>query len=320
MYKFFSALIFLFAFGNVTAQLAAGTSPLDWAKKKCTDLGFKAGTERFGNCVLQLSRDIKPTNPLLPLPQAANTPSESRVQLGAQPGATFRDCDVCPEMVMIPGGKFLMGSKDDPFADPPPSKDEMPQHEVSIKSFSIGKFEVTQEQWYELMGTLPSNFKGRSLPVERISWVEAQEFVKKLSEKTGKSYRLPSEAEWEYAARAGSQAAYSFGDNKSELSLFGWFSSNANYQTHPVGKKSPNTFGLFDMNGNVWEWVHDCYNSNYVGAPADGSAWVVESCPKRVLRGGSWQSFSQYLRSADRHNETATNRYQDFGFRVARDN
>ena len=213
-----------------------------------------------------------------------------------------------------------MGSKDDPFADPPPSKDEMPQHEVSIKSFSIGKFEVTQEQWYELMGTLPSNFKGRSLPVERISWVEAQEFVKKLSEKTGKPYRLPSEAEWEYAARAGSQAAYSFGDNKSELSLFGWFSNNANYQTHPVGKKSPNTFGLFDMNGNVWEWVHDCYNSNYVGAPADGSAWVVESCPKRVLRGGSWQSFSQYLRSADRHNETATNRYQDFGFRVARDN
>jgi formylglycine-generating enzyme required for sulfatase activity len=212
-----------------------------------------------------------------------------------------------------------MGSKDDPFANPRPSKDEMPQHEVALKSFSMGKYEITQEQWYVIMGTLPSKFKGRTLPVEQVSWDEAQEFVKKLSEKTGKLYRLPSEAEWEYAARAGSQTYYSFADNAGELNAFAWFNNNADRQTHPVGEKSPNAFGLYDMHGNVWEWVQDKQNESYVGAPSDGSAWATGT-NERVLRGGSWSNYPQHLRSAVRNRAVSGVRYSDFGFRVAKDN
>ena len=150
---------------------------------------------------------------------------------------------------MIPAGSFLMGSKADPFAGSPPSADETPQHAVSIKAFSLGKFEVTQEQWFALTGNLPSNFRGRTLPVEQVSWDDAQAFVKKLSEKTGKQYRLPSEAEWEYAARAGSQTAYSFGDDARELGRYAWFGENSGQTTHPVGEKQPNAFGCFSPTG-----------------------------------------------------------------------
>ena len=320
MHKLLSVVILLVAFGNATAQPATGTSALDWAKKKCTDIGFKAGTERFGNCVLQLSRsDETFVTGAGNSKSLATTASQIPVQESKRGLATYRDCDECPEMVVIPAGKFLMGSKDDPFANPRPSKDEMPQHEVSLKSFSMGKYEITQEQWYVIMGTLPSKFKGRTLPVEQVSWDEAQEFVKKLSEKTGKLYRLPSEAEWEYAARAGSQNSYSFADNVGELNAFAWFNNNADRQTHPVGEKSPNAFGLFDMHGNVWEWVQDRQNESYVGAPSDGSAWAT-GANERVLRGGSWSNYPQHLRSAVRNRAVSGVRYSDFGFRVARDN
>ena len=237
------------------------------------------------------------------------------------PGGAFKDCDDCPEMVEMPAGSFLMGSKADPFASYPPSADETPQHAVSIKAFSLGKFEVTQEQWYALMGNLPSNFKGRTLPVEQVSWDDAQAFVKKLSEKTGKQYRLPSEAEWEYAARAGSQTAYSFGDDARELGRYAWFGENAGQTTHPVGEKQPNAFGLYDMSGNVWEWTEDCWNDNYGGAPSDGRAWTTGACSKRVLRGGSWAFSPRYLRAANRNGDSTAVRFNyGYGFRVARDN
>ena len=236
------------------------------------------------------------------------------------PGAAFKDCDDCPEMVAVPAGSFLMGSKADPFASSPPSADEMPQHAVSIKAFSLGKFEVTQEQWFALMGNLPSKFKGRTLPVEQVSWDDAQAFVKKLSEKTGKQYRLASEAEWEYAARAGSQTAYAFGDDARELGRYAWFSENAGQTTHSVGEKQPNAFGLYDMSGNVWEWTEDCWNANYNSAPTDGRAWTTGDCSLRVLRGGSWGSVPQNLRAALRYGFTSAYRLGDFGFRVARTN
>jgi formylglycine-generating enzyme required for sulfatase activity len=248
------------------------------------------------------------------LPPVQPTP----VSRPVQPGVTFKDCDDCPEMVVIPLGTFLMGSKDDPFAKTPPSKDEQPQHLVSIRSFSIGKYEVTQEQWYSLMGNTPSNFKGRTLPVEQVSWNDTQEFIQKLNAKTGKTYRLPTEAEWEYAARAGSQTEFSFGDNESELGKYSWFYSNSSNQTHPVGEKQPNAFGLFDMHGNVWEWTQDCWNENYVGAPNDGSAWTQGDCSRRVLRGGSWNYNPQVLRSAFRGRFTTAFRNDNVGFRVAR--
>jgi formylglycine-generating enzyme required for sulfatase activity len=237
----------------------------------------------------------------------------------AQPGATFKDCDECPEMVVIPAGTFLMGSKADPFAAFPPPQEEQPQHSVSIRSFSIGKFEVTQEQWYAVMGTVPSSVTGRTRPVERVSWDDAQGFVRKLSQKTGKQYRLPSEAEWEYAARAGSQTVFSFGDDEGQLGRYGWFASNSNNQTRQVGEKLPNRFGLHDMHGNVMEWMQDCLNNySYSDAPNDGRAWEGGNCSLRVSRGGSWKSSPQDTRSASRFVISTTTRYYNSGLRVVR--
>jgi formylglycine-generating enzyme required for sulfatase activity len=223
-------------------------------------------------------------------------------------------------MVAIKAGKFLMGSKADPFSKLPPNKDEMPQHEVSIKSFSLGRLEVTQEQWYAVMGTLPSKFKGRTLPVEQVSWNDVQEFLKKLSDKTGKNYRLPSEAEWEYAARGGSQTAYSFGDDEKELHIYAWYDKNSGMQSQPVGEKLPNAFGLHDMHGNISEFVHDCWNDNYVGAPINGNAWKVEGCTHRVHRGGFWNRTEYGVRAADRSFIYSADSFSFVGFRVARDN
>jgi len=236
----------------------------------------------------------------------------------AQAGSSFKDCEDCPEMVEIPAGTFLMGSKADPVAASQPSADEQPQHSVSIKSFAMGKYELTQEQWHAVMGTTPSKFKGHNLPVDQVSWDDAQEFVNRLSRKTGKNYRLPSEAEWEYAARAGSQTAYSFGDNESDLGRFAWFAGNSERKTNPVREKLPNNFGLFDMHGNVWEWTQDCWNSNYSGAPIDGSAWTTGNCSLRVLRGGSWLNYLQNLRTANRDRDLIGSRINSNGFRVAR--
>lgn len=239
-------------------------------------------------------------------------------------GEVFKDCDECPEMVVIPAGSFLMGSpsdpEPDPFGDAKPVKiseyNEKPQHLVNIQSFAIGKYEVTQEQWYSVMGNIPSSNKARTLPVENISWNDAQLFVQKISQKTGKKYRLPSEAEWEYAARGGSTTAYPWGSSDAELHVYAWFSSIAQ-TTNPVGLKKPNQFGLYDMLGNVCEWTQDCWNLGYVGAPTDGSAWMGGDCSRRVYRGGSYNYFPRFSRPAFRLGSTSVIR-SDIGLRVAR--
>ena len=243
-----------------------------------------------------------------------------------KPGAVFKDCDDCPEMVVIPTGSFLMGSppnpEQDPFSNAKPVKisqdNEKPQHRVTIQLFAIGKYEVTQEQWYAVMGNNPSSNIGHTLPVENISWDDAQLFVQKLSQKTGKKYRLSSEAEWEYAARGGSTTTYPWGNSESELHIYAWFYAIGN-GTHPVGLKKPNQFGLYDMIGNVWEWTQDCWNLDYSGAPTEGSAWMSGDCSQRVLRGGFWISVPLLLRSAERGKSTSSNRFSYAGFRVARD-
>jgi formylglycine-generating enzyme required for sulfatase activity len=236
-------------------------------------------------------------------------------------GATFKDCDECPEMIAIPAGTFNMGSKADPFANQVDPPDELPQHTVSIREFSVGKYEVTQEQWFAVMGTNPSKLKGRNLPVEQVSWEEAQSFVKKLSERTGKKYRLPTEAEWEYAARAGTQTRYHFGDDVEQLGQYAWHTGNAINATHPVGEKLPNAFGLHDVHGNVWEWVEDCWHDSYKGAPTDGSAWSEKECSRWVMRGGSFVVYPQNLRSSFRGYLTFIARLDYMvGLRVARDN
>jgi formylglycine-generating enzyme required for sulfatase activity len=193
-----------------------------------------------------------------------------------RPGKVFKDCADCPEMVVIPAGSFEMGSNSG-------DSDEKPVHTVRIgKAFALAKTEVTQGQWRSVMGSNPSNFSscGDDCPVEKVNWSDAEEYVRKLSQKTGKSYRLPSEAEWEYACRAGGTHAYCGGES---IDSVAWYGSNSGSKTHLVGRQQANPWGLYDMSGNVWEWTEDCWNGSYRRAPSDGSAWTSGECGERVL-------------------------------------
>ncbi|TRV04592.1 MAG: serine/threonine protein kinase [Microcystis wesenbergii Mw_QC_B_20070930_S4] len=215
------------------------------------------------------------------------------------------------EMVSLPAGKFLMGSSESNY--------EKPQHQVKINSFAIGKYPITQAQYQAVMGNNPSNFKNNPQnPVERVSWNDAEAFCQKLSQITGKTYRLPTEAEWEYACRAGTTTRYYFGDNANQLGDYAWYSGNSNRTTHPVGQKKPNGWGLYDMSGNVWEWCEDDWHDSYAGAPDDGTAWLQNDNHSRTLkclRGGSWFDDPFYCRSAYRCLTRRVFR-SSFGFRV----
>ena len=224
-------------------------------------------------------------------------------------GPFIKDCDICPEMVVIPSGQFEMGSGND-------NSFENPIHSVSINAFALGRTEITQGQWRAVMGNNPSKFSscGDDCPVEQVSWNDAQSFIQKLNAKTGKQYRLPSEAEWEYACRAGGQHEYCGSDNVGSVA---WYASNSGEKIHPVSRKQPNAFGLVDMSGNVGEWVEDSFHDSYNGAPADGSVWPGDG-EKRVLRGGSWDFGPQFARAAYRNGGEPANRGSILGFRVAR--
>ena len=220
------------------------------------------------------------------------------------------------EFVLILAGEFEMGS---PSGEENRLDNEGPVHTVTIgKAYYLGKYEVTQAQWREVMGNNPSHFKGDDLPVESVSWNDAQEFVRKLNEMEGTDkYRLPSEAEWEYAARAGTTSRYSFGNDESDLSEFAWYrDKSGNSKIHPVGLKQPNTWCLYDMYGNVWEWVQDKYHSNYDGAPTDGSAWDSGGSTDRMRRGGSCFFYAEPCRSAYRSNYYAGSGNPNIGFRL----
>jgi len=212
------------------------------------------------------------------------------------------------DFVLIPPGTFMMGSTigDD---------DEKPMHQVTIKySFYIGKYEVTQAQWKALMGTNPSDFKGENNPVEKVSLKEVQEFLRLLNLKSdGYQYRLPTEAEWEYACRAESLGPYA-----GDLEAMAWYSTNSEGKSHPVGQKLPNTFGLYDMHGNLLEWCQDWYHPSYKGAPTDGSAWRDEDATASylVLRGGSWILADIEARSANRYPLWGEYGYNFVGFRI----
>ena len=240
--------------------------------------------------------------------------------------------------VEIPSGSYMMGTatkstadcpKDDPFTSKNEyrdcvesrtssvSKNETPQHKVHIKSFYMATTEVTQLQWYKVMGNNPAEFKkeklgydSRNNPIENVSWYDAKEFVKRLNkmEHTNK-YRLPTEEEWEYAARAGSRGKRCFGNNKSKLRQYAWYENNSGEKTHPVAKKKPNRWGLFDMYGNVREWTSSCYTETY-----------NSGCYKNyeVLRGGSWGNSANNTRSATRYIDRPENSLSYNGFRLAR--
>ncbi len=227
------------------------------------------------------------------------------------------------EMVQIPEGTFTMGS---PEGEAERGQDESPQHQVKVPEFFMGKYEITQAQYKAIMGSNPSNFKGEKRPVEQVSWDEAVEFCKKLSQKTGKTYRLPSEAEWEYACRAGTTTPFYFGETiTTDLVNY-----NGDYpygsapkgeyrqQTTDVEKFPPNSFGLYDMHGNVWEWCEDVYNDNYIDAPKDGTAWLTgEDNNTKLMRGhGGWLDAARFCRSAARASFVRALRASHVGFRV----
>ncbi len=231
------------------------------------------------------------------------------------------------DMVSIPGGSFMMGSPEGQGYDT-----EKPEHKVTVQAFLMGKYPVTQKQWRAItslpkvkhnLHSNPSNFKGDNLPVEKVSWEDAVEFCQRLSKQTGREYRLPTEAEWEYACRSRTTTPFHFGETiTGDLANYNASVIYANEpkgeyreKTTPVGSFSPNAFGLYDMHGNVWEWCEDDWHDNYEGAPTDGSAWLSGTSNIKVVRGGSWLNLPRICRSAYRINDNP--RYHIYGFRVA---
>jgi formylglycine-generating enzyme required for sulfatase activity len=289
--------------------------------------------ERVGNFITSVVGD----SPIPPLPQpetpldnkTPSSPSDWMIpSKSAQPETALGNKTsftenlpngITLEMVSLPAGEFLMGSPD---SDSDASDDEKPPHQVKVNSFAIGKYPVTQAQYEAVMGTNPSYFKNNPQnAVERVSWNDAQAFCQKLSQITGKTYRLPTEAEWEYACRAGTTTRFYFGDDANQLGDYVWYNGNSQDKTHPVGQKKPNAWGLHDMIGNVWEWCEDDWHDNYIGAPTDGSAWFIKndnrSQPTKCLRGGSWDFNPNHCRSADRIRDSPGNDDYGIGFRVA---
>jgi formylglycine-generating enzyme required for sulfatase activity len=251
-------------------------------------------------------------------------------------GKSFRDCPSCPDMVVVPAGEFLMGS---PETERGRGKDEGPQHKVAIdQPFAVGKYEVTFAEWDACVADRGCSYKpsdegwGRGRrPVINVSWSDTKQFTDWLSKKAGKDYRLLTEAEWEYAARGVTKtsepstpfftgATISFKQANYDANFTYGPGSQGSYRqkTSDVGSFPRNSFGLYDMHGNVWEWVQDCYTPSYEGAPSDGSAVAAGKCDLRILRGGAWNYYPKLLRSAYRYSTPPEVRLNNFGFRVAR--
>ncbi len=274
-------------------------------------------------------------------------------------GTLFRDCPNCPEMVVIPTGSFMMGSPDTEVGH---MSDEAPEHQVNVRAFALGKTEITRGQFAEFVKKTKYNtgkqcwtleggkfeqrdnrnwrdlgyLQDNKHPVVCINWNDAKAYAEWLSRKTGKQYRLPTEAEWEYAARGNTHSARYWGEEPDMACLYAnvgdltaqsqlmgassWLVHNCTdgfSNTAPVGKFKANAFKLRDMLGNVWEWTEDVYHDSYKGAPSDGTAWQVDGV-RRVFRGGSWNNGPLRVRAAKRGNEKPVIRFSDIGFRLAR--
>lgn len=326
---------------------AKGQKPLDNIEQRVQTFEILSKRQRFarfsrrvgwmaaGAAILAIAvyfspvafRIINEMNAPAPAPQSATPTPETQqaaLDLGVDApefvaGHAFRDCANCPEMVVLPGGLFVMGS---PATEAGRGRDEGPQREVSVAPLAIGKFEVTFAQWDACLGgggcngySPPDRGWGRGdRPVTDVSWDDAQAYLDWLNAQAGGlRYRLASEAEWEYAARAGQTAPYAFGPRVT--------AANATFrarQTTPVGQHEGNAFQLFDMHGNVGEWVEDCYAPSYDLAPIDGAAVQAENCPRRVYRGGGFADQAAGLRAAARRSAADAARAQGVGFRVAR--
>jgi formylglycine-generating enzyme required for sulfatase activity len=269
------------------------------------------------------------TPPLEPARSTASATNATSAQRTTPPagittpasGSEIKDCANCPVLVAVPAGTFVMGTNND---DP----SEKPPHAVSIAhGFAIGKYAVTVAQWNACVAAgaclhLSSEANGPGdMPVRDVSWDDAQQYVKWLSKTTGKPYRLPTEAEWEYADRAGTTTRYWWGDqmSKGHANCKGCGEPWRAEAPMGVGSFAANPFGLYDMNGSVWEWVSDCWHNSYKSAPTDGRVWDEPNCQVRVIRGGSWRTGVSYMLTSTRFKYDASVRYSENGFRVARD-
>ncbi len=246
-----------------------------------------------------------PAQAALESPKESSSPAPATTQIAAQ---------LIPEMVSIPGGTFAMGSDDDPS--------EKPIHRVTIKSFAISKFPITVREWSACVGAKGCSYAATGkddAPVTNLSWTDARQFVEWLSSVTQKPFRLPTEAEWEYAARGGARSKFWWGDQL-QVAMANCKGCNEPYESSQplnVGSFKPNPFGLYDMGGNVHQWVVDCWHRNYQGAPLDGSAWVDTDCPSHVIRSGSWKNDPSYIRPSNRDHYDSNVRYPTHGLRVA---
>jgi formylglycine-generating enzyme required for sulfatase activity len=276
--------------------------------------GYYDPTARSNNTGLRVASTAQESAaeaPSVPRPNEALLSKESEIEIGSTARMDF---------VLIRSGAFEMGSVDG-------ESDEQPVHKVEITvPFYLGKYEVTQAQWVAVMDSNPSVFKGDDLPVDSVTWYDCQEFLKRLNEMApGHNFRLPTEAEREYACRAGTTMRYSFGDSEDGIERFAWVDTTSGNQPHPVGQLQPNPWGLYDMHGNVWEWCSDWHRGDYYAmspledpqGPDSQDPIVVQGASKKVLRGGSWSNPGPYSRSANRGYYDPNAKHNNYGLRVA---
>jgi formylglycine-generating enzyme required for sulfatase activity len=323
-----------------TAYVVTDTleEPATYKERKAREVRAAAEEEGLRQQAAAVAEEEERQRQQLAALAAAGQERQRQQAAARSPGSVFRDCPDCPEMVVVPAGSFMMGSDSaeqdwvvSQGGDRDWVKNESPQHRVTIsRSFAVGKYEVTQEEWQSVMGANPSKFQGLRNPVEQVSWDDAQEFIWRLNAKVRSvvsvstmgdgPYRLLTEAEWEYAARAGTTTKFSWGDSvrSGNAVCNGCGSSWDNKQTARVGSFRANAFGLYDMHGNVQEWVQDCFADSYANAPSDGSPMISANACFRVYRGGSWVSNPGLLRSALRYRYTPGSRNYGLGFRLAR--
>ncbi len=298
----------LYALGWTGIYLLTGKHPYNVEKSQWRKLALGIDS-RFAD-ILDKATELETMNRYKATQEMLHALHYSGARIQRHSDETFKN-SIGMEFVVIAPRSFTMGSER--------RSTEKPAHRVTInQSFYMGRYQVTQAEWRAVMESNPSKFKGDDLPVETISWDDVQQFLQKLNAiADGYTYRLPTEAEWEYACRADSTGEYCFGDGTGELEQYAWYEKNSENSTHQVGEKAPNAWGLYDMHGNVWEWCQDTYQNNYNGAPTDGSAWEVESDYKeRVLRGGAWNIPARNCRSAFRRRNAQGNRGFQDGFRV----
>ncbi len=252
----------------------------------------------------------KPKAKPKPAPRRNNTShsgsTSSTVSLSAELNKLINN------MVYVAGGTFTMGATSEQGSDA--FDNESPTHSVTLSSYYICKYEVTQALWRAVMGNNPSNFKGDNLPVECVSWDDCQTFINRLNSYTGRNFRLPTEAEWEFAARGGNYSRHYKYSGSNYISDVAWYDGNSSNRTHPVGTKQANELGLYDMSGNVWEWCSDWYGSYSSYSQNDPTG--PNSGSDRVLRGGSWCDGASYCRSSCRFNLAPGRRHYDLGLRL----